>query len=242
MARGDGAYTHYGYDAAHRYVVDLLLDDEDVLPDGTPDERVAEVHRMLNDGEVSESTWEIAWDAVWDNVRCDVAELMGRVQDKAGHRSGYWLADVQNFGWRHVSGESDAFFAEKAEDLLRRVLPNTDNDFYVFDHGDRIAIDNAHHDAPTGGEIYSIAPVSEYTVWEVFPGGDTNGYGETERVWAEGVWATSAADAIERCFGDNRSHEPLYRRVTSGSGDTATGEGYGGYPEEAWFAVRAERS
>lgn len=242
MARGDGAYVHYGYDAARSIVVDMLLDSDDLLPDAPADERIGEVQRVMDAGEVPESYWSSAWDDLWEYVQGDLGELMARVRQKSGHPGDYWLAGVDNFGWRHQSGESDAFFATRADEILQRVLPNTENDFYIYDQGDHITIDNAHHDAPMGGEIYTILPVSEYSVWEVFPEGETNGYGEPERLWAEGVWGSSALDAAERCLGEDSHHEPRFRRLEAGPGDTATGEGYGGYPEEGWFRIRVERS
>jgi hypothetical protein len=71
-----------------------------------------------------------------------------------------WHAEVTNFGWRNQNGYCD-FSAHTAQELLWGVLPNTENTFVVYDEGDHISINNAHHDSPMGGEWYTVKPQEE---------------------------------------------------------------------------------
>lgn len=73
------------------------------------------------------------------------------------HETTSWVATVENFGWRALSGRK-AFVARDGRELLRQVLPNTDCTFKVFEEGDHLAIQNWHHDSPTGKEWYRIYP------------------------------------------------------------------------------------
>ena len=70
-----------------------------------------------------------------------------------------WYATMENFGWRHLNGEK-TFDAGEGEKLLQQLLPRTECTFKVwFDkEAKKITIDNAHHDAPTGGEMYYVTP------------------------------------------------------------------------------------
>jgi hypothetical protein len=47
-------------------------------------------------------------------------------------------------------------------EFLRHILPDTDNTFWVFDYlnGAGLKIENAHHDAPVGGEWYYCVPLA----------------------------------------------------------------------------------
>jgi hypothetical protein len=79
-------------------------------------------------------------------------------KDKAGE--GCWRAEVQNFGWRKSWGEK-YIRAKNGKDLLSAILPKTDCSFKVHNYGKGIAIQNHHHDSPTGDEWYYIMPTSE---------------------------------------------------------------------------------
>ena len=71
---------------------------------------------------------------------------------------GYWYAEMSGFGWRGLSGEK-FFFAVTGQELLKAILPDTDCQFNIFSYGDDgFAIQNFHHDAPTGNEYYHITP------------------------------------------------------------------------------------
>lgn len=94
-------------------------------------------------------------------------------------------ASVSNFGWRHLNGYKKNITFDDGKDLLRKLLPKTECSFRVFvkrDADDKlveIIIENAHHDAPTGGEIYRIHPhVPEVTFSVESP----HGYYDTENI------------------------------------------------------------
>jgi hypothetical protein len=91
-------------------------------------------------------------DFEWDDLCDALTEAMGEINP-----DGLWYAAVSNFGWRHLSG-TKTFRACTGRELLRCVLPQTECSFKIYRDGDLLQIDNAHHDAPTGGEWYSIVP------------------------------------------------------------------------------------
>lgn len=92
----------------------------------------------------------------WDDMCEALTEMMNEINP-----SGRWSGKVSNFGWRHQSGESKDIKATTGEELLQAVLPKTDCMFKIWNRKDHIEIDNAHHDAPTGGEMYEIYPYKE---------------------------------------------------------------------------------
>ena len=94
-------------------------------------------------------------DDAWDNMTEALTEWM-----QEHNPDGDWRAEVTGFGWQRQDGYKD-FHAETGQKLLQDVLPNTECTFNVYDEGDHLSIENAHHDAPTGGEWYAIRPVLE---------------------------------------------------------------------------------
>jgi len=74
-----------------------------------------------------------------------------------------WAATVEGFGWRSQSGSLDPFSTMNGQELLWKILPNTECAFKVYHDEDEncIRIDNAHHDKPMGGEWYTIRPHKE---------------------------------------------------------------------------------
>jgi hypothetical protein len=70
---------------------------------------------------------------------------------------GGWKAEVENFGWRYLSG-SKFFMAHTGRNLLGHILPKTDCTFRIYRRGKGFAINNAHHDSPTWNEWYFITP------------------------------------------------------------------------------------
>lgn len=93
---------------------------------------------------------EFEWDCITDRL----TEFIQKV-----HPDGDWHCEVNNFGWRHQNGYKD-FDAGDGRKLLQEILPNTDCTFKVWldEEAKKITIDNAHHDAPTGGEMYYVTP------------------------------------------------------------------------------------
>jgi hypothetical protein len=91
------------------------------------------------------------FDAQWDMMTEAVSELMEKV-----NKTNYWVADVENFGWRSQSGTTGVFEAKNGHELLQKVLPKTDCTFKVFKVDGEIRIQNWHHDSPMGNEWYTI--------------------------------------------------------------------------------------
>ena len=92
-------------------------------------------------------------DYEWEDVCLEIEALM----DQLDNQSGRWHCKLTGFGWRGTSGNK-TFEGTTGRDLLLSILPNTDCSFKVyFDKAKgEIAIDNAHHDKPMGGEWYII--------------------------------------------------------------------------------------
>ena len=107
-------------------------------------------NRAYQDSDLFE--WE------WKYLTEELTELI-----RQRNPSGCWYAEVENFGWRSLDGYQ-YFTAETGLDLLRAVLPNTDCLFRIYDHKDTgFAIQNYHHDSPTGKEWYYIVPDERIT-------------------------------------------------------------------------------
>jgi len=106
------------------------------------------------EAEASASEDSDIYDFEWEYVTESLTELMNRI----GKGTTEWVATVTGFGWRSLDGTLAMSVKDGAE-MLRKVLPDTENTFTLYDMGDHIKINNAHHDKPTGGEIYEIRPV-----------------------------------------------------------------------------------
>lgn len=79
-----------------------------------------------------------------------------------------WVCWVTNFGWQSGDAFMPSFDCDNGKDLLQRILPKTECSFkiYTADIGGikSLAINNFHHDAPTGKEWYYVMPdVYEHT-------------------------------------------------------------------------------
>jgi hypothetical protein len=96
-------------------------------------------------------------DWYWD----DFAEALDEILKKK-NPEGYWKAEVKNFGWRELSG-AKTFHAENAQQFLTRILPDTQNTFHIYNYGKGLAINNFHHDSPTGREWYYVTPIAKST-------------------------------------------------------------------------------
>ena len=71
--------------------------------------------------------------------------------------TGTWFATVENFGWDNRNG-TKIFKAETAEQFFSQILPKCECTFKVFNYGKGLAVQNYHHDSPTGNEWYYIIP------------------------------------------------------------------------------------
>lgn len=67
-----------------------------------------------------------------------------------------WCITGENMGWRRVSGAKEIPYreAETAEDLIRKILPDTECSYTIYYSGESLWIVNSHHDA--SGEVYRI--------------------------------------------------------------------------------------
>ncbi|MEK6921891.1 MAG: hypothetical protein AABX82_08430 [Nanoarchaeota archaeon] len=91
-------------------------------------------------------------------------EFLNETMDKK-NTIGYWKVIVNNFGWRNLDGYK-CLHAENGKDLIRGILPDCDCTFRIFNYGKGLAIQNFHHDSPTGNEWYYLMPISEKTYVE----------------------------------------------------------------------------
>ena len=64
----------------------------------------------------------------------------------------YADVEVQNFGWRNLSGSTTI----STKNALSKIIPNCFCNFKMRVDGKRIQLDVSHHDSPVGGEIYTI--------------------------------------------------------------------------------------
>lgn len=96
------------------------------------------------------------YDMEWESL-CDcLTELMNRINPDGSE----WRVDVRDFGWQKQNGHK-VFSADDGQNFLWAILPRTECTFKIYDRQDHIAIDNAHHDSPMGGEWYYIRPVED---------------------------------------------------------------------------------
>jgi hypothetical protein len=101
------------------------------------------------DGEDDEYDRDLAWEDTTDYL----TEIL---KDK--NPSGKWHVEVENFGWRKMSGSAD-IVAKDGREFLQKILPETDCYFKIYEHGDvSLIINNAHHDSPDWSEHYYAVP------------------------------------------------------------------------------------
>lgn len=101
--------------------------------------------RAYSDSVLYESEWEYLIDYLTEII-------------KERNPSGHWQAVVNNFGWRNQDGEKE-FDATDGKTMLQAILPQTDCTFHVFRWGRKgLAIQNYHHNSPTGNEWYYLRP------------------------------------------------------------------------------------
>lgn len=95
----------------------------------------------------------------WDFLTEALSEILNKINP-----SGYWKANVENFGWRNLNGNK-RFYADKGSEFLREILPKTDCTFRIFEYEEGelkgLKIQNFHHDSPMGNEWYYILPEEE---------------------------------------------------------------------------------
>ena len=110
-------------------------------------------------------------DAAWENAssdsdlftfewECLTDNLTGWMEEM--NKGSWWHCEVSGFGWRRQGGFKN-FWAETGRELLREILLDTDCTFTItYDAANKeLRLSNAHHDAPTSGEIYVIREMKE---------------------------------------------------------------------------------
>lgn len=123
---------------------------------GSPDKR-SKVGKQLLSWDAGEYSDECEARYMWDLLVDDLTMIMDKKNEK-----GYWKVTVHNFGWQNRNGYK-YLMAFTGDELLGKVLPKTDCIFKIYNYGKGIAINNFHHDNPTGKEWYYIVPCAEST-------------------------------------------------------------------------------
>ena len=93
----------------------------------------------------------------WDDFLVNLDEEL-----KKKNKDIYWYVEVENFGWMKRSGHK-YFTAKDAREWLSAILPDADCHFKIYNYGKGLAIQNYHHDSPTGNEWYYVKPITEST-------------------------------------------------------------------------------
>ena len=127
--------------------------------EGLIEDTEEELGRELTQGEKDRLFEDVCSDSgmlqmVWDDEMYCLTEKMKEINP-----DGVWYAEVEGFGWRGQSG-CKAFEATTGEAFMNSILPRTDCTFNVYEQntgdGIRLAINNFHHDSPTGKEWYYV--------------------------------------------------------------------------------------
>jgi len=90
----------------------------------------------------------------YDDLLMELDTLLAKVNPE-----GYWYAEVKNFGWNNRDGHR-YLKATDARTFLRGILPNCDCHFKIYGYPKGLAIQNWHHDSPTGNEWYYIKRIT----------------------------------------------------------------------------------
>lgn len=100
------------------------------------------------------------------NLQDALYEISTYINDKGNPEKTFKIS-VEGFGYRNTSNQGMVIF-EDGEELLQKVLPNTQCTWKVYQDGERLVVRNWHHDSPMGNEYYYIEPVSpeEYYEWK----------------------------------------------------------------------------
>jgi hypothetical protein len=139
----------------------LSWDESKILQAEADDMRVNWKDRGLEgeptEAEINDMLSHEPLDWAWEDFAEDLNEIL-----KKKNPEGYWKAEVKNFGWRELSG-SKTLYAKDAQHFLTQILPDTNNTFHIYNYGKGLAINNFHHDSPTGREWYYVTPIAKST-------------------------------------------------------------------------------
>lgn len=96
-------------------------------------------------------------DFEWEDVLAELDIIMSNK-----NKDVYWYCEVENFGWRKLSGNKH-FIANTSSEFLNAILPETECNFEIYNYGKGLCITNKHHDSPLGDEKYYIIPIAQKT-------------------------------------------------------------------------------
>jgi len=87
---------------------------------------------------------------------------------KKVNRWGYVKVEVSNFGWKK-SNAIKYIHVKDGEDLLYKILPNTECEFefHYNQENKSIEIRNYHHDNSTGSEVYTVTATKKGDVGHI---------------------------------------------------------------------------
>lgn len=94
--------------------------------------------------------WEMEWEFVTDHL--------GEILEGKNEDGDPWYVEVRGFGWRGLDGYKLVRTNEGAE-FIGEILPDTPCTWIVYEWKDGIAVQNYHHDSPTGNEWYYAEPL-----------------------------------------------------------------------------------
>jgi len=120
-------------------------------------EEAKENGEELTEDEARKIAYEdsFTYESAWDDLCYELTELMKRLDTDHTDR---WYGESKNFGWRSLDGVAESIVASNGKELLQKTLPKCECSFKIYDRGDHIAINNAHHDSPCFAEWYYIWP------------------------------------------------------------------------------------
>jgi len=84
-------------------------------------------------------------------------EDMQSLFDKLAYTTGNWQCQARNINWRGSGGETVFHVEDFQEDLLHKIVPNSEWSARVYVEGRTITIVLSHHDCPTGS-VYVFKP------------------------------------------------------------------------------------
>lgn len=138
----------------------LAWDKNDLVDDWVKRElEDQEAHPELRDEikteeQIREDTWDDPdfFDMAYEGMLGILTEWMD------GHTS--WRTDVENLGWQKRSGYLEFDLQEPSgQQLLWKVLPDTECTYKIWKTEEGLRIQNWHHDSPGGDETYSVRKV-----------------------------------------------------------------------------------
>ena len=90
------------------------------------------------------------FDFDWQDLVNDLSDLLKEFNPANKD----YQVNINNFGWRNLSGEKTLNHDVDGKEFLRGILPDTECTFNMTFKKDVIEIANYHHDSPTGENYY----------------------------------------------------------------------------------------